>query len=75
VKFKIVDSSDENEAQSEAFTPIAITFTQDTKYLQSADDMFTENALTHQLVTGPIQVFVIGFEQFEATDLTHFSNF
>ena len=48
LKFKIVDRCNEIEAQFKTLAPIAIAITQDTKNLQSADDMFNENALTCQ---------------------------
>jgi len=46
MKFKVVDGSNQVEAQIEALTSIAITITQNAENFQSADNMFTENALT-----------------------------
>jgi len=49
MKFKVVDGSNQVEAQIEALTSIAITITQNAENLQSADNMFTENALTGKI--------------------------
>jgi hypothetical protein len=47
-EFKVVDSGDEIETQAKAFTPIAVAITQNAKYFQSTNDVFTENPLTCQ---------------------------
>jgi hypothetical protein len=44
LKFQVVDSGDEIEAQLETLSPIAIPLTQDAKHLQFANHMLAENA-------------------------------
>lgn len=45
IEFHIVDGSNQIEAKSKAFATISITFTQNTEYLQLANDVLDQNAL------------------------------
>ena len=48
MKFKVIDSSNQVEAQIEAFASIAIPIAQDMENFQSANNMFAEDALAGQ---------------------------
>lgn len=52
LKLRVIDSSNQVEAQAETLTPIAIAITQNMKYLQSTNDVFTENSLPGQFPIG-----------------------
>jgi len=48
IEFKVVNCSNQIETQSESLSAITIPFTQDTKYLQFAKNMFNQNSSTSQ---------------------------
>ena len=45
-EFEVVNGSDQVETQGKTFSPVSVTFTENTKNLQAANDIFNQDTLT-----------------------------